>query len=121
MSYGTRVQFEEMRSETGANIGAGAGGYVAVGTPLNFPCRLIVLVNNTDANLFISFANPGVTAAAAVDHLFLLAGGQVVLDFASDRVQQNTFALCTDTQVYAAGAAATSGTLYVSPVFALGD
>ena len=73
-----RILPEQVKTETGANIGAGAGTYVAIGTPLAEPARLILFQNGTNGDVMISF--DGVT-----DHMPVFLGAFVLLDVTTNR------------------------------------
>lgn len=73
-----RILPEAVKSETGANIGAGAGTYVAIGTPLANPGRITLFQNGTDGDVMISF--DGVS-----DHMPIFLGAFVLLDVTTNR------------------------------------
>ena len=70
-----RVAFEPIRELAFGGI---TNVYAAVGTPFLYPCRMLVLFNNTDVLLAVSF--DGVT-----DHLAIPGGGQIIFDFTTNR------------------------------------
>lgn len=73
-----RILPEAVLTETGALIAAGAGAYVAIGTPLENPSRLVLFQNGTDGDVMISF--DGVT-----DHMPVFLGAFVLLDVTTNR------------------------------------
>ena len=80
-----KVRYEPLRSVTGAQIAASVVGptpqYLAVGTGFANPVRILKVVNNTDADLIISF--DGVT-----DMDMAPAASIYIYDYCSDKSDQ---------------------------------
>jgi hypothetical protein len=84
-----------------------AGAYLPVGTPFNFPIRILHITNNSTLNVTVSF--DGVT-----DHLFVPASGFVLYDFGCQKGSSSpAMEMAEGTQVYVKSAAG-SGYIYVA-------
>lgn len=108
---GQRIRFEELRSLAFGDI---SGSYAAVGDPLGNAARMIIITNQTNADMIISF--DGVN-----DHLFVISSSAIVFDFASNRVapvDQLEMPLGTTVWVKEASGAPSSGSVYVAVVYA---
>lgn len=75
-SVSLRVYPEVLRSIGFASI---SGTYSGIGTPLNFPARIIMFQNNTDADLFISW--DGIN-----NHQFVASQSFTLLDVSTNKV-----------------------------------
>lgn len=108
---GQRVRFETLRSIAFGSI---SGAFAAVGTPLSNPARLIILTNQTNADMIVSF--DGVN-----NHIYILSASAIILDLGSNRIGPvDQLELGSNTQIYvkqAAGAPA-SGSVYASVIYA---
>lgn len=104
MAFGTRVGFEEIRSAAFGDVGV---GYTALGGPLTGACRILRLVNRTNADILISY--DGVT-----DQDVVPMQSFVLYDFTSDRVRDDGFFLAEGTVIWQkqASGAPSSGTLW---------
>jgi hypothetical protein len=119
MSYGTALRAEIVRTLAFGAIGA---GYVAItngtdGPALLHRARQIVLQNFTDQTLMFSL--DGVN-----DHIPLLSNGSFVSDIASNKITEDGMFVGKSTIFYVkqiGAGAATSGAVYLSVFFALGD
>lgn len=102
---------EPLRSLAFGSIGA---GYVAVGTALINPSRIMIIQNFTDKQMIFSFD-------ATNDHLTLPSGGQIVLDFTSNRTDTGGAAyIPAGTIVYVKQVSAPgSGSVYVSTFYGI--
>ena len=98
MAYGTRLGFEALRS---AAFGVITNAYTALGTPTTGYTRLMNFVNDTDADMLISF--DGVT-----DHLRIAFNSFQLFDCTTNRVTDDGFFLPKNTQIYIKFAAAPS-------------
>lgn len=108
---GQRVKFETLRSLAFGSI---SGTYTAVGTPLLNAARLIIVTNQSNADMLVSF--DGVN-----NHMFVISSSALVLDFASNKVGPvDQLELPSHTQVYVkqASGAASSGSVYLAVVYA---
>lgn len=108
---GQRIRYEALRSLGNASIGA---SYTIVGTAFANPVRMLKIDNGTDANLIISFNG-------STDHTFIPANSGMVLDYASNSelpIGKLDQAIGDAVYVKQESAAATSGTLYVTVVYA---
>lgn len=115
MAYGVRILPETLRSAAFGAIGA---NYSAVGAAFAHPVRIIMITNNTDAGVLISFN--GVD-----DHVALPSNGFILLDVMSNKANSiNSAAFIAEgTIIYAKrlSGAPTMGALYISVFYALGD
>ncbi len=108
------VKWDELRSLAFGLVGP---AFTAVGSPFEHVVRIIIMQNLTDAQVFIS--EDGVN-----DHLTLPAGGQIVLDYMSDKsIIGGSFAQPKGTTIYVAhgGAAPTTGSFFISVIYAKGE
>jgi hypothetical protein len=105
-----RATFEDLRSLAFGGI---SGTYAAVGTPFDNPVRMLDITNLTDANLLVSF--DGVS-----DKIVLGAQSGKIFDFSSNKSNQAGLMELPPKRVYVKqeSGAASSGTFYVSAVYA---
>jgi hypothetical protein len=105
----TRTLPEDIRTLGHAGIGA---GYAAVGIPLLKPSLLMIITNETDVPLLISF--DGVD-----DHIFLGSLQSLTLNFASNSVGDYGLFIANNTTIYAKEAAAgpTTGSLWLTSFY----
>lgn len=74
-------------------FGSIAAGYTAIGTSLNYPARIIMLVNLTDAHVWIS--------DNGVDNKFVLpTNGQLVIDCTTNKSQDAGLYLPEGSKLY---------------------
>lgn len=115
MGYGRKLLFEPIRSSAYSAIGS---SYTAIGNPFDNQIRLFIINNDTDAPVFISFDGTN-------DHIFVPSFGHIVLDIAGNRVTEGGFFLSKRCDVFQKKADAslspTTGSLYISAGYALGD
>lgn len=115
MAYGIRIVPETLRSAAFGAIGA---AYSAVGSAFAHPIRIIMITNNTDAGVLVSF--DGVN-----NHLALPANGFILLDLTANRTGAlNASAFIAEkTIIYVKrqSGAPTTGNFYVSTFYGLGD
>jgi hypothetical protein len=112
-SNAQRVKFENIRSLAFGSI---TTSYVAVGDQVDNPVRMIAIDNLSNANLLVSF--DGVN-----DHTVVPAISGRVFDYASNRVgPEDRLEQPVNTQVYVKreGGAPSSGSVYVTVMFASG-
>ena len=102
-----RVLPEALRSRDSATF---TGSYQTLGTPLEFPSRLLVIKNNSTVAVTISW--DGTTDADV-----LPSGTFVVLDFCANRVADAPLVVAALTQLYVKGSAGT-GSVYLSSYYA---
>jgi hypothetical protein len=81
-----------------------------VASPITNPSRVLLFVNNTGVNVFISWN--GVD-----DHVVLLPGAGFALDETANAVSNAILATVAKTQFYARGVAST-GSVYLSTFYA---
>jgi hypothetical protein len=104
-----RIYPETLRFASAAFI-ADSGGLARIGGPLEYPCRLLYIVNNTD--VLLTFSVDGVNA-----HWVIFAGGFLLLDVTSNRTETGgAFALAEGTSIYVEGEP-TTGDVYVSSFY----
>lgn len=95
-----RVRQEELRTLAFGSIGA---AFAAIGSAIEDEAELVSIVNNTDADLIVSY--DGVT-----DHVFMPLYSSYVIDFESNEKQ-----LANRTSFYVKhnGVAPTEGAIYI--------
>lgn len=103
------VQPETLKSIAEVNISA---TYAAVGTPFSNPIRIMVLVNNTDGDMFISL--DGIN-----DQMFMPKSTSRVYDFNTNRLNvDQQFVVQKGTQVYVRySSAPTTGSFYAEGIW----
>ena len=104
------VRFDAQRTLA---FGAISGTYAALGGPTTHLMRILKVVNNTNADLTISF--DGTT-----DNDFVPANSFVLYDFESNSYSQYDFLLALGTQLYVKGAPG-SGSVYAIMVYGKGQ
>lgn len=104
------VRFDNLRSLAFGSI---SGTYAALGGPTTHLMRIIKVVNNTNADLTISF--DGTT-----DNDFVPANSFVLYDFNSDSDSNKEFYLSLNTQVYVKGSPG-SGSVYLVMIYGKGQ
>lgn len=85
-----KMGIEDCRTIASGAIGE---GYTAIGTALNYPARIIMLTNLTDAHLWIS--NNGVD-----DKFVLPVNGQLVIDLTTNKSQNTGLYLPEGSKLY---------------------
>lgn len=106
MSLAIRILPEVLRS---VPYTAFVGGYIAIGTPLAHPARLIKLYNGTDADMLISW--DGVN-----NHDILPTKAFILLDVCTNKTRDDGLYVGQDTVFWARQAVAnpTVGNVYLS-------
>jgi hypothetical protein len=110
-SLSVRIRYEPLRSLAFGGI---SGTYAAIGTTFANPVRILKITNLTDANLLISF--DGVT-----DRDIIPANTIEVLDYGSNKADtggQLDQSVGDRVYVKQSGGAATSGSVYVTVIYA---
>lgn len=110
-SLSVRIRYEALRSLAFGGI---SGTYAGVGTAFADPVRILKITNLTDANLLISF--DGVT-----DRDIIPANTIEVLDYGSNKADtggQLDQSVGDRVYVKQASGAATSGSVYVTVIYA---
>lgn len=105
------IKFETLRSVAFGGIGA---NYAAVGGVFNNPIRILKVSNETNASVLISMN--GID-----DHDIVAGNGVFVYDFTGNAsAQAGVLELQAQKRIYVkqAGAAPTSGTLYITAIYA---
>jgi hypothetical protein len=111
MSYTTQAKADTIRSVAFGSI---TGSYVALGTPLGFPARIICFTNTTDKDVLLSMN--GVN-----DQLLVPAGSFKLFDVTTNHkpVNQDDFCFAIGTQWYVKYTAAPgSGAVYIEVIYA---
>ncbi len=90
-----------------------SGSYVAVGTPLAFPARILKFTNNSNVDVTISWDGTN-------DHEFLPADSFLLIDISANRQISNIFGAAKGTQFYVNGASGigNTGSFYISSYYA---
>lgn len=106
------VRFDGLRSLAYGSI---SGTYAAVGTPILHLSRQIKVINNTDADVTVSF--DGTT-----DNDFVPAGSFTLYDFQTNANTNYPFVLPNLTQPYVKTAGSPSmGSVYVTVIYGKGQ
>jgi hypothetical protein len=90
MTYGKRVEFEEVREVAFGGIGV---AYAAMGPPLTNAARILGINNTTDAEVYLSF--DGVT-----NRLRLAAHSFRLYDIAANKVDKDGYFLPKRTTIF---------------------
>lgn len=110
-----RALFEQIRVLASGGTSA---SYAEVGGPLLNPCKMLIINNQMDGDLMMSF--DGVT-----DHLYIQAGQGMVLDFSSDKEgPSEKFSLSEGTTIWVRQFGLvdpTTGDIFVSVVYGKGE
>lgn len=90
----SRVNFEPMRTLAFGGI---SGTYAAVGDPLDNPCRVFCITNNTQGDMIFAVDN-----TVAAGHMFVAAGSYKLYDLQSNMNVQfdDKYVLPIGTQFY---------------------
>lgn len=111
MAFGTKVQFEELRSLAFGSI---SGSYAAVGSATTDHARLVCFTNATNADLYISL--DGIT-----NHLIVPANGFKLLDLTANKVRDDGLFISKETIFYTKQVSApSSGSLWIEVMYASG-
>lgn len=105
------ARFEALRS---VGFGSISGTYVGLGTPIDYPGRIIKITNTTDADIFVS--TDGTT-----DQDIVPAGGFVLYDLGGNRSNLSgslDFHKFVRFYVREVSAAPTSGSVYLTLIYA---
>jgi len=93
-----------------------SGTYAALGSPIGHGMRILHFINNTNADMLVSFdgTNP---------NLFLPAYFSILYDLQTNREENATFFVSLQTQVYVKenSAAPTSGSVYLQCIYGKGQ
>jgi hypothetical protein len=111
LTQARRARFETLRSLGFAGI---SGAYAAVGTAFSDPVRMLKVVNNTDANLIISYDG-------STNQDYVAATSAFIYDFTSNVANTgDSLELAKGTTLYVKddGVAPTSGSVYVVVIYA---
>jgi hypothetical protein len=111
MSYTTQAKADAIRSVAFGSITA---SYVALGTPLGFPARIICFTNTTDQDVFLS-------TDGSTDQILVPAGSFKLFDITTNHrpVNHDDFVFAIGTQFYVKYAAAPSkGAVYIEVIYA---
>ena len=110
-----RALFEQIRVLAD---GGTSGTYAVVGGPLLNPCKMLIINNQMNGDLMMSF--DGTT-----DQLYIQAGQAMVLDFSSDKEgPSEKFSLSEGTQIWVRQFGLkdpTSGDIFISVVYGRGE
>ena len=111
MAFGTRVQFEALRSVAFGSI---TNSYTAVGAATTDHTRWVCLSNGTNADMFISLDG-------STDHLRIPANGFKLIDIVTNKVTEDGYFIDVGTIFYIKYASVpTSGTFWIEVMFAAG-
>ena len=103
------VSFDALRSLAFGSI---SGTYAAIGTPFDYPVRLICISNNTDGDIILS-------TNAVTDMLFIPAGSFKLFDFNTNRKNvDQMWVLPVGTQFYVKQSTApTENSVYIEALY----
>lgn len=109
------VRFDALRTLTAAQIIAGAGSFVALGTPLGHAMRVLHFTNETDGDMIVSF--DGTT-----DNAILPAMDFALYDLTSDEDNNESFRYEKGTQIYIRYISLpTTGNFYLTAIYGKGE
>jgi hypothetical protein len=111
MGFTNQAKVDELRTVAYTSV---TGSYTAVGTPFDFPCRIICFTNTTDKDMLFSMDG-------STDQLIVPAGSFKLFDVTTNHkpVNQDDFCFSMGTQWYVKYAAAPgSGAVYIEVVYA---
>ena len=108
MGYPKLARFEAVREVAAVGVGV---NYSAIGTSASSPIRMARIQNSTNAEVYISF--DGVT-----NHLRLVAGSFILLDYTANKVRDEGFFMEEGTVFYVkrVAGAATTGSVIIEVV-----
>jgi len=110
--FAKSVKFDTLRSIA---FGSVTGSYLPIGTAFGHIVRLMKIVNNTNADMFISFDGTN-------DHDYIPATSFALYDLTTNGVTATEFVLKIGTQVYVKqNTAPTSGSVFITCVYAFGE
>ena len=108
MAIEVRAMIEPLRSLAFGSI---AAGYTAIGTALDYPARLILMQNYTDAQ--VMFSIDGTT-----DHITLNAGESFIWDISANKTIDDGFFLAKEITFYVKQVGVpSSGNVYISSFY----
>ena len=111
-NYGKRLLFEDQRSVA---FGATGAAYVAVGSALDFPARILKIDNFTDADMQFSIDGNN-------DHFVLKAMSSMILDVSTNQQPEAPFFFGKGTILYVKRIGVPSeGNIYFSVMYGKGD
>jgi len=112
MAYGTRVAFENVREIAFSSI---SGSYTAVGSATIDHARLVRIVNQTDAQIYVSL--DGIN-----NHIRMAANSFFLMDMTTNKVSDDGFFLHSGTTFYVkqVSAGPSSGALWIEVLYAQG-
>lgn len=103
-----RAAFEEARSIAAGSIVA---GYTAVGSALAHPARMIVFLNFTDEDVWVS-------ADGSTDHLPVASGDKAVFDLSANSELDRSFTWAKGTIFYVKRLGTpTTGSFYIAVIY----
>lgn len=112
MPYGKRMLFDTVRSLA---FGSVAATYTAVGTPLDFPSRIIHVINTTDADVMCSMDGTN-------DNFPVPANGFVLYDVTANKAQDDAFFFSVGEVLYVKQIGVpTTGSVYFVTAYGKGD
>lgn len=89
-NYGTKLRIEALRTLAFGSIGA---AYANLGTPFANPANMVIIENNTDVAVMLSWDG------GVVDHLPLPAYTCIVFDNTTNRAKDDGFYMTKGTQM----------------------
>lgn len=108
----TVVRFDALRSVAFGSI---SGTYAALGTPTTHLMRIVKIINNTNADVTVSF--DGTT-----DNDYVPANSFVLYDFETNTYSGYDFFLALGTQLYVKTAGSpSSGSVYATMIYGKGQ
>lgn len=108
MAVEIKLRMEALRSLAFGSMGA---AYVAVGTAIDNPARMIIIDNFTDADLMISFTGN-------TDHMVIKANSGKVIDGASNKTTDDGFFFTVGTRLHVKNIGTpTTGSVYFTSIY----
>ena len=110
-SNSLKIKFDTCRSLAFGSIVA---GYTGVGTYLAYPARMVIIQNHTDASVW--FSEDGIA-----DAFPLLPNGQLVLDLATNKTQDQGLYMDAGSRLYVKRLVGvpSSGAVYFSVIYGI--
>jgi len=108
MSVLTRLKIDRLRSLAFGSIVA---NYTAIGTRFEFPTRMVIIQNFTDADLMFS-------ATGNTDHIPIRANSSMVLDGTANKTTDTGFFFIAGTTFHVKRIETpTKGTVYITAIY----
>ncbi len=124
MALSSSVRLDTLRSASAAMIAASTGSYISLGSVFAHRMRIIKIVNETDADMFISFNSSSIAPLSngTQDNDFIPSGGFILYDFTSNSDSGDPFVFQNGTQIWIRySTAPTTKSVYLTTVYSKGE